>query len=135
MSDSGCVELTARATTELETESGRTRVLDLLAANAPAEEFLREFVSRLEPAQAELTRREFAELPSSMVDTVIHTWAMAAAAGKTFQLRSIRPDRPVEFARAKRVRFQIDAEADRVVVSLSHVPGRHAEWYAPVGTA
>jgi hypothetical protein len=71
------------------------------------------------------------ELPTNLVETIVSAWAMAAGAGKTFVLRSVVPTQPLDFARNRRVRIALDVEADGIVVSLSHIPGRHAAWAQP----
>ena len=50
---------------------------------------------------------------------------------KTFVLRSLPPAQPLDFARNRRVRIALDVEAEGIVVSLSHIPGRHAAWALP----
>ncbi len=88
--------------------------------------------SQCDVATAMLLREEMVELPTNLVETIMGAWAMAASAGKTFRLQSVVPREPLEFARSRRVRLAVDVETDGVVVSLSHIPGRHAAWAQPV---
>ncbi len=131
MAYTSCVTITESTTEELNSERGRARALDLLAAGAPAADYIAALAEHMPKWEADLLRQEFEELPASMVNTIVQAWVMAESAGREFTLTSVRPDRPLEFARSQRVRFQVDIEADRVVVALSHVPGRHADWYQP----
>lgn len=131
MGDTGCVALTASVTELLESDEVREQVLAMLASGASTEAFLRLFTGTADHGMATLARAEVAELPATLVEMVVNTWAVAEASGKQFVLRSVAPDRPLEFAHAGRTRVTLDMEAERVTVSLSHVPGHHAAWYAP----
>ena len=48
---------------------------------------------------------EFNELPRTTLSQVLDTWAMAAKAGKTWEVSSEQPERTMEFARTKKVRL------------------------------
>lgn len=64
---------------------------------------------------------------------ILQSWALATESGKRCELASRKPAEPLDFARHRRVRITVDSEDDAVCVGLSHVPGHHAQWYAPVG--
>ncbi len=107
------------------------RLRELHAARAEAAAFIEALTASATPEIAATIRMEFAELPSVTAFAIIEAWAMADGAGKRFELVSAPPEHPLDFARHSRVRIAIDAEEDCVRVSLSHVPTRHAAWYAP----
>jgi hypothetical protein len=74
---------------------------------------------------APTARKEFEELPQFAVSTLLHAWLEATTRNLPFAAHSVRPDRPVEFARERRVRVSVD-ESDRGIdVRLSHIPTRH----------
>jgi hypothetical protein len=73
-------------------------------------------------------------MPDPMFQTIMTSWLAADGSGKSFELRSERPEKPLEFAHKGRVRLTVDYEEDRAVVSVSHVAGRHAQWYKPALT-
>lgn len=132
MAYSACKDITESTTTELMSERGRARAIDLLSMNAPDRAFIEALAESMDPTMAERLLAEFDEMPASMVKTIVQAWEMAETGGREFVLRSEKPARPLEFARASRVRFQVDIEADLVSVTLSHIPGRHATWYSPL---
>ena len=69
--------------------------------------------------------KEFEELPAFAVSTLLHAWLEATSRGLPFAAHSVRPERPLEFARERRVRVSVD-ESDRGIdVRLSHIPTRH----------
>ena len=131
MAFTSCNMIALRVTAELGADDGVGAARRLLARGAEPAEFIEELARRCEPELAEVLREEFKELPRTLVETVIHSWLLAESAGKPFTLESRVPDRPLEFARRSRVRFTVDVQDDGVTVSLSHVPGRHADWYRP----
>ncbi|MFN8639690.1 MAG: hypothetical protein U0360_09600 [Dehalococcoidia bacterium] len=131
MAYTSCKDITESTTTELTSERGRARAVELLAASAPDRAFIEALAESMDPIMATQLLTEFDELPASMVSTIVQAWVMAETGGRDFVLRSAKPERPLEFARTSRVRFQIDIEADAVSVTLSHIPGRHATWYQP----
>ncbi len=131
----GCLAITERATDVLGSEEGRSLALELLERGAAPSAFVDALASQCDPDTASLLREEMAELPSNLVETIVNSWVLAAAAGKSFQLRSVPPREPLDFARNRRVRLAVDVEDDGVIVSLSHIPGRHAAWAQPVAVA
>jgi len=114
-----------RTTGELNSEEGRTWIRRLLAEVATREELIEAFASQCEPELAELVRLEFTEMPDPMLQTIMASWLAADGSGKQFELRSVRPEKPLEFAHRGRVRLTVDYEEDRDVVSVSHVAARH----------
>ena len=106
MSSTGCEPMTAALTSLLARPDVASTLRRLVEAHASIEEQIDAVIAFADPG-------------------------VAAGAAKNFELHSLRPSTPLEFARHKRVRITIDSEEDVVRVALSHVPGRHAEWYAP----
>ncbi len=131
----GCKTITETATEEFASESWREVAVDLMERGADAEAFVEAMAARMEPGMASLFREEFHQLPSTLIGMIVDAWAMAEAAGKGFRVQSVPPASPLDFARNRRVRVAVDADDQGVVVSISHVPGRHAEWYQPVAAA
>ncbi|MPZ97944.1 MAG: hypothetical protein GEU80_01190 [Dehalococcoidia bacterium] len=132
MSNVDCFEVVWSLTTLFAQEDTKRALHRLRDEQAPPDAFVELLTAHAAPEIGDLMRIEFAELPTTTVATIIEAWAMADAAGKAFEVLSVKPERPLEFARHKRVRFTVDAEEDRVRVFVSHVPTRHASWYSPV---
>lgn len=126
-----CYALTEHATAELGSEDGRIWIRNLLSKGAPREELIEAFATQSDPALADLVRLEFSEMPDPMFQTIMASWLAADGSGRAFELRSERPDKPLEFAHRQRVRLTVDYEEDRAIVSVSHVAGHHAQWYKP----
>jgi hypothetical protein len=131
MSTFACYALTQHTTEELNSDEGRDWIRRLLREGASREVIIEAFASQSEPGLAELVRTEFREMPDPMFQTIMASWLAADGSGKSFEIRSERPERPLEFAHRSRVRLTVDYEEDRAVVSVSHVAGRHAQWYKP----
>lgn len=129
MGHSACVDISAFVTTELQSPDGKQAIIALLTDGVEGRSLVEHLAGRTDANMAELLMREIEELPQTLVQTIQQAWEMATAGGREFALVSTPPDRPLEFARNQRVRVTVDVEADRVVVALSHVPGRHAAWY------
>lgn len=126
-----CFAVMSEVETVLSTDAGANEARHLLAAGADLAAFADAFAKHAPPEQAERLRAEIAELPSNTVMMIVQAWLLAESAGKPLTLRSVRPERPVEAARARRVELSIAMEETGVSVSLSHIPGRHATWYQP----
>lgn len=135
MGHSGCVALTDAVTTELDAPTMRAEAASALRSGANDETLVALLAASMDPSDARLLREELVELPATLVRTIVSAWELAEAGGREFVLTSLRPDRPLEFARAERVRVSMDLESDRVLVALSHIPGRHAAWYRPASVA
>ena len=134
MSQSACIESGWYLSKAFEDPRVQERVRALRAANAEAEEIVETLASFAPEGVAENLRLEFRELPSITLTCIIDAWAMADRAGRRFSVESVRPEKPLAFARNRRVRVAIEADEDAVRVVLSHVASRHASWYQ-VGAA
>ena len=136
MGASPCAEIGLHVTMLAATDDDRAGFIRLLESGAPQEAFVDAFTARCAPEMARVVRDELDELPAHTVSTIVSAWAAAEGAGKRFELRSVVPDQPLAFARDRRVRLAVDADSEGIVVSISHIPGRHAEWYrAQAGVA
>ncbi len=100
-------------------------------AHASPAEFVDAVSAYADPHTADLLREEFAELPPITITMMLEAWSMARQGGRELRMESVIPDEPFTFARNRRVRVSVEAEEDAVRVLLSHIPTRHAEWYAP----
>ena len=132
MSATECEDVVGWLTALFALDPVKEQLRGLRVANATSPEFIDAIASMAGPDRKETILREFAELPEMTVTTILDAWAMADRAGKSFAVKSVRPDRPIAFAHSRRVRLTVDAEDDGVRVLLSHVPNRHAPWYSPV---
>lgn len=131
MSTFSCYALTQHTTEELNSDEGRQWIRRLISEGASREELIEAFATQSAPGLADLVRLEFSEMPDPMFQTIMASWLAADGSGRAFELRSERPERPLEFAHRGRVRLTVDYEEDRAVVSVSHVAGHHAQWYKP----
>lgn len=131
MGMSSCAAVALHVTTVAGSDEQREALTHALAASSSLEHVVDAFLAMCPVEMAELVREELAELPAHTVSTIVNAWIAAETAGKTFELRSAAPDTPLAFARDRRVRIAVDMDNRGVVVSLSHIPGRHADWYAP----
>jgi len=134
MSTFNCYALTQRTTEELNSDEGRQWIRRLINEGATREELIEAFATQSAPGLADLVRLEFSEMPDPMFETIMASWLAADGSGRAFELRSERPEKPLEFAHRGRVRLTVDYEEDRAVVSVSHVAGHHAQWYKPTVT-
>ena len=131
MSATGCEPMTAALTSLLTRPEVAAALRALCAQGASIEAQIDSILSAAEPGTAADVLAEFRELPRVTAGMILQAWQLADGAGKPFELVSRRPAAPLEFARERRVRITLDAESEVVRVALSHVPGRHASWYAP----
>jgi len=130
-----CHDITRAATAILADDASKASLRNMAAEGAPPAAFAEFLAERCEPELSALVRAEFLEMPAGMIGLILSSWSEADRAGKSFELSSVSPAEPLQFARSRRVRLTLDYEADRAVISLSHVPGRHAGWYQPVPQA
>ena len=131
MADTHCEELGWWLTSAMNTPEVADILRQLRAGHAPLKAVVAALATAAPRALAQQIEAEFAELPRTTMAIIIDAWAMANEGGRRFEVRSVRPDRPVEFARKSRVRVAVEAEDDGVTVLVSHIASRHADWYAP----
>lgn len=127
--------MTVTITEVLGTESGAAEFRALMEQNASAMTIAEAFAAHCEPAEAELMMAEFAELPRSFVGTFMDAWLMAADGGRRFELASRPPTMPLDSARRGAVSFSIEHDQQGVTMYVSHVHGRHADWFKPAVAA
>jgi hypothetical protein len=114
----------------LNSEEGAVEFRALMARGASSEEITEALAAHCtHPEEANLMWAEFAELPRGFVGTFMDAWLMADEAGRPFRIESAAPARPIEFARRGRVSYNIEYDEDGVTMHVSHVHGRHAEWF------
>ena len=126
-----CFAVMAQAGTLLDRPEGAAEARRLIESGASTAEVVEAFIRLADPAEIGGLREEMRELPETTVSTILGAWMLASAANKPLRLQSVAPDRPLEAARARRVEIRIMMEEDGVTVALSHIPGRHANWYRP----
>ena len=126
-----CRRITAIVTQVLGSESGAAEFRALMDRNASSAEIVTAFTAHCNRAEGDLMRAEFSELPRSFVGTFMDAWYMADEQGMPFVLASEPPARPLEFARNGRVGFRLEHDQAGVTMYVSHVHGRHADWFKP----
>lgn len=82
-------------------------------------------IEEADPVYGPTALKEIDELPELALSTMLQAWLDAATRGLDFRANSLRPDRPLEFARARRVRVSVDEDETSISVNLSHIPNRH----------
>jgi hypothetical protein len=127
----GCVPVTEFLTTFFNDEQAKPRLRELGAMGALPFEYLDLMASFATPNMGALVREEFGVLPKNALATLAGAWALADTSDKAFEVVSVRPAAPMDFARHRRVRLTVDVEDDAVRVGFSHIATRHASWYAP----
>jgi hypothetical protein len=131
MSATECEEAALALMFIYENETAREAMRELRARNAEPSEYVEALAAFASPEVAPTIRREFLELPALTISVIMEAWHLADSHDKPFEVHSVRPERAIEFARTRRVRVAVEAEADVARVEISHIPTRHAEWYAP----
>jgi hypothetical protein len=102
----------------------RARLLEAMAAN-DGFDAVAVLISETEAAAADIVTTEIEQLPAAAVRTMLTAWREASEQNLKFRARSVLPDRPLEFARNRRVRVVVDRNQDSMEVQLSHIPTRH----------
>lgn len=126
MSYSGCEEFLGWFSQRQEADPVfRERMLQAIAEEDTALEAVATAVRLTDPAFAPTAEMEIRELPEIAVRTMLNAWRDAVEGGLDFRARSVVPERPLEFARKRRVRVTVDRDERGVDVSLSHIPTRH----------
>lgn len=126
MSHGACEQISSIAVDDM--MANGASYLALMQQGAAPGAFLDLIAQQCPPALAETLFEEFTELPLEMVNTIFRHWAMAQQQGIGFEIHSVRPDSPLEFARRRMTRLALNMSDDGISVEISHVPGRHAAW-------
>jgi hypothetical protein len=129
MSWVGCEETTFTLTKSFSDPDVCTRIRELRAAGASAADYEAALLAPMPPEVAEQAIAELREMPSLTLMALVDAWSMADSAGKAFRVVSERPNRPLEYARKQQVTLAFHSDRDGVTVGVSHVAGRHADWY------
>lgn len=124
-----CRTITGIVTAHLRSKEGAEEIRELMARGASAEEISGVFADLCDGRTAVTLREEFEELPRNFVYTFLMAWSLAASEGRPFTLASAPPARPMEYARRGRVSYEIVHDEDGVTMYVSHVHGRHADWF------
>lgn len=131
MSVTECEEAALALMFIYEDETARQAMRELRLRNAEPAEYVEALASFASPEVAPTIRREFLELPALTISVIMEAWHLADSNNKPFEVVSVRPEKAIEFARTRRVRVAVEADADAARVLISHIPTRHAAWYAP----
>ena len=115
----------------LQNEASANDFRTLMNQGAPPRDFAEAIAKHCDPSMADVVRAEFDELPPSFISTWLIAWRLADDAGQKFEMISEPAPRPLEHAKAGRVSYRIEHDVDGVRMFVSHVHGRHAEWFKP----
>ncbi len=85
------------------------------------------------PETAQEMQDEYQVMPTLLPYLLVESWRLANESGKTWEFTSLQPDRPIEFARNRKVRFVVDVDENGVSFGVAHVHGYKADWYQPEG--
>ena len=91
-----------------------------------------EFVAHLAPPEAATMLREYAQLSPRVWTAMANAWRDADDAGVEFHLVTEQPEHPLQAARDQQATWKVAESRYAVTFTLSHMPSRHAAWYAPV---
>lgn len=130
-----CFQITAIVTEHLGSTAGARGMRALMERGASQFEIVQAFANACSPAEGALMRSEFSELPENFVETFMSAWLLAAKAGRSFRLASAPPARPLDFAHRGAVSYTLEHDESGVTMYVSHVHGRHAEWFKPAAVA
>ena len=83
------------------------------------------------PEVGEDMQEEYAVMPTLLPYLLVESWRLANEAGKTWEFTSLPVERPIEFARNRKVRFVVDVDENGVSFGVGHVHGYKADWYQP----
>ncbi|MCA9628307.1 MAG: hypothetical protein KC766_11600, partial [Myxococcales bacterium] len=75
------------------------------------------------PETAETMQGEYEVMPTLLPYLLVESWRLANESGKTWAFTSPQPDRPIEFARNRKVRFVVDVDENGVSFGVAHVHG------------
>jgi hypothetical protein len=126
----GCEEAVWWLTTASKDDGIRVRLRELALRGATTEEFIEAVVAGMEPEAASVALHELSELPALTTSTLIQAWIAADRADKEFEVRAAKPERPLDYARHRRVSLAVDMDDVGVVITVRHIANRHAPWYS-----
>ena len=121
--------MTQVITEHLASAEGGEQMRTMMARHASSEEIMEAFAAECDEETAASMHAEFSELPRNFVYTFMMAWGLAVSGGLPFTLASAAPDRPVEYAHRGRVSYEVVHEDRGVTMYVSHVHGRHADWF------
>lgn len=130
-----CRHITGVVTAHLNSPVGAEQMRAMMDRGATPEEITEAFAAVGSITEALLMRAEFAELPADFVPTFMNAWRIAEAGGRKFTLASQPPAQPLNYAHRGMVSYSIEHDNEGVTMYVSHVHGRHAEWYKPAALA
>ena len=103
----------------------RKRLRDALESPVEPLRAAERVIAAADAGRTPMTHEEFRELPQLALSSMLHAWLEADSRGLAFEAHSAPPEKPLEFAHARRVRVTVDEEQEAIHVSLSHIPTRH----------
>ncbi len=130
MTWTGCEEFGLWFSAHSASEPVRSLIEAKLAAGAGPREIALLLAGQVEGLHPRVTE-ELESLPQAGLQAIVDAWLLALRADKPFELRSVRPDRPLEMARSRSFQVTLDLAEEAVGVTVSHIPSRHPTWDAP----
>ena len=133
MSSSHCRILTAETMNLMASEDLGEKLRELTGRQYTHAEVAELLGAYHAPETAETMQGEYQVMPTLLPYLLVESWRLANESGKTWEFTSLQPDRPIEFARNRKVRFVVDVDENGVSFGVAHVHGYKADWYQPEG--
>ena len=133
MSSSHCRILTAETMNLMASEDLGEKLRELTGRQYTYAEVAELLGAYHAPETAETMQGEYEVMPTLLPYLLVESWRLANESGKTWEFTSLQPDRPIEFARNRKVRFVVDVDENGVSFGVAHVHGYKADWYQPEG--
>ncbi|MCB9483483.1 MAG: hypothetical protein H6675_05690 [Dehalococcoidia bacterium] len=133
MSSSHCRILTAETMNLMASEDLGEKLRELTGRQYTHAEVAELLGAYHAPETAETMQGEYEVMPTLLPYLLVESWRLANESGKTWEFTSLQPDRPIEFARNRKVRFVVDVDENGVSFGVAHVHGYKADWYQPEG--
>lgn len=80
------------------------------------------------PEEYDMAKEELDALPNSFLAQMVMLWRDADDAGKSFEIRSEAPEKPIDSARNGRVEWRMVYDEAGTKMIVSHVHNHHASW-------
>ncbi len=106
----------------------RTEIAAMISAGNEPRAVIEEVTRLLEPADGQILRAEFLELPISFTHAFMMSWVEAAENDLDFSIESVSPTQGLDMARNGRVTWTVEADSDGIRMGVSHMPNHHAAW-------
>ncbi|MGE0600704.1 MAG: hypothetical protein AB7J35_04940 [Dehalococcoidia bacterium] len=102
----------------------RARMMEALKSPIDPLRSVGRVIRETDPVKGAKAESELRELPEFAVNTLLGAWLEATSRGLGFSASAGSTDRPMDFARHRRVRVTVDEDEDSIGVQLTHIPRR-----------